>query len=315
MKKRNGEAAGAASGQPTRMARFGKYMGKHWHGYVFIAPVMLGILFFTLVPMLQSLYYSFFRYYNVVKPPSGFGLFNFRRMMLDPDFWQALKVTGIYTVISIPVMMVLSFLLALLLNRNFKGIGVFRVLIYLPVVIPVTVSGIIWRNFTEVDFGLANAFLEALGLPRFTFFDAADTSMFSLIFFNLWGLGGGMILWLSALKNVPPALYEAAEIDGAGRMRKLVSITIPQSGPLFLYNMITLTIATVQFNGTIAFAPNTGAGNNDATLMLGVKVYIEAFRRTNIGYASALSWVLMIITAAITLIMFKVDKRLNDGNY
>ena len=148
MKKRNGEAAGAASGQPTRMARFGKYMGKHWHGYVFIAPVMLGILFFTLVPMLQSLYYSFFRYYNVVKPPSGFGLFNFRRMMLDPDFWQALKVTGIYTVISIPVMMVLSFLLALLLNRNFKGIGVFRVLIYLPVVIPVTVSGIIWRNFT-----------------------------------------------------------------------------------------------------------------------------------------------------------------------
>lgn len=110
MKKRNGEAAGAASGQPTRMARFGKYMGKHWHGYVFIAPVMLGILFFTLVPMLQSLYYSFFRYYNVVKPPSGFGLFNFRRMMLDPDFWQALKVTGIYTVISIPVMMVLSFL-------------------------------------------------------------------------------------------------------------------------------------------------------------------------------------------------------------
>lgn len=166
MKKRNGEAAGAASGQPTRMARFGKYMGKHWHGYVFIAPVMLGILFFTLVPMLQSLYYSFFRYYNVVKPPSGFGLFNFRRMMLDPDFWQALKVTGIYTVISIPVMMVLSFLLALLLNRNFKGIGVFRVLIYLPVVIPVTVSGIIWRNFTEVDFGLANAFLEALGLPR-----------------------------------------------------------------------------------------------------------------------------------------------------
>ena len=98
-------------------------------------------------------------------------------------------------------------------------------------------------------------------------------------------------------------------------MRKLVSITIPQSGPLFLYNMITLTIATVQFNGTIAFAPNTGAGNNDATLMLGVKVYIEAFRRTNIGYASALSWVLMIITAAITLIMFKVDKRLNDGNY
>ena len=310
MKKRNGEAAGAASGQPTRMARFGKYMGKHWHGYVFIAPVMLGILFFTLVPMLQSLYYSFFRYYNVVKPPSGFGLFNFRRMMLDPDFWQALKVTGIYTVISIPVMMVLSFLLALLLNRNFKGIGVFRVLIYLPVVIPVTVSGIIWRNFTEVDFGLANAFLEALGLPRFTFFDAADTSMFSLIFFNLWGLGGGMILWLSALKNVPPALYEAAEIDGAGRGRRLISITIPMCTPMIFYNLIMNIIGSLQTFGSVYTLTGGSTGEENSLLFYLMKVYNDAFnfQGKTIGYACAESWVLFLIIAALTAVVFKTSK-------
>ena len=240
---------------------------------------------------------------TVVRFDAGYDL-----AYLTADFYLVLVLIFLYAPIA--VMMVLSFLLALLLNRNFKGIGVFRVLIYLPVVIPVTVSGIIWRNFTEVDFGLANAFLEALGLPRFTFFDAADTSMFSLIFFNLWGLGGGMILWLSALKNVPPALYEAAEIDGAGRGRRLISITIPMCTPMIFYNLIMNIIGSLQTFGSVYTLTGGSTGEENSLLFYLMKVYNDAFnfQGKTMGYACAESWVLFLIIAALTAVVFKTSK-------
>ena len=304
-------AAAAKAGAEGWRKRFCAYLRKHWHGYVFIAPVMLGILFFTLVPMLQSLYYSFFRYYNVMSPPSGFGLYNFKRMFsFDNDFAQALKVTGIYTVVSIPLMMVLSFLLALLLNQKFRGIGIFRVLIYLPVILPVTVSGIVWRNFTDVDFGLANALLEAVGLPRFSFFESASTSMFSLIFFGLWGLGGGMILWLSALKNVPPALYEAAEIDGANAWTRLVKITVPMCTPMIFYNLIMNIINALQVFGSVYTLTGGSTGADNSLLFYLMKVYNDAFniQGKTMGYACAESWILFLIIAALTALVFKTSK-------
>ena len=289
---------------------FAKYMRKHWYGYVFIAPVMLGILLFTLMPMLQSLYFSFFRYYNVISAPRGFGLFNYKSMWLDKDFLQALKVTGIYSVISIPVMMTLSYMLALLLNKKIRGIGVFRVLIYLPVIIPVTVSGIIWRNFTEVDFGLANAFLQTIGLPKFSFFDSPDTSMFSLVFFGLWGLGGGMILWLSALKNVPPELYEAADIDGANRFTKLFRITLPMCTPMIFYNLIMNIIGAFQTFGSVYTLTGGSAGAENSLLFYLMKVYNDAFnfQGKTMGYACAESWVLFMIIALLTALVFKTSK-------
>ncbi|MBS1314139.1 MAG: sugar ABC transporter permease [Clostridia bacterium] len=287
-------------------------------GWLFILPTVAGLCIFTLAPIIQSVMYSFHDY-DMTTKYDFVGLGNYIKMFRDPAVRTAFRNTLIFGAGNIAMVLVLTYALALLLNLKIPGIKIFRVVYYLPCVIPAIAGGILWSNIMKYGTespGIFNQIRMFFGLSPSSYFFSSDLEAIrSILVMNLWSLGGGTIIWLAAFKNIPEQLYEAAEIDGAGRMRKLVSITIPQSGPLFLYNMITLTIATVQFNGTIAFAPNTGAGNNDATLMLGVKVYIEAFRRTNIGYASALSWVLMIITAAITLIMFKVDKRLNDGNY
>ncbi len=283
---------------------------KSWQGWLFISPVLLGIAFFTVLPMAESLYFSFFREYNVITPPKGFGLFNYRLMFLQKDFWQAVKVTGVYTVITIPLYMTLSFMLALLLNSKIKGVGIYRVLIYLPVIIPVTVSGIIWKNFTETDFGLANAIITGLGFEKFPFFDEAATSMPSLVIMGLWSLGGGMVLWLSSLKNVPQNLYEAAEIDGANGFVKLFRITIPMCTPMIFYNLIMNIIGSLQTFGSVMTLTGGSSGEGNSMLFYLMKVYNDAFNISGktMGLACAESWFLFFIIAVLTATVFKTSR-------
>lgn len=283
---------------------------KSWHGWLFISPVLLGIAFFTFLPMAESFYFSFFRRYNVITAPEGFGLFNYKLMFQQKDFWQSVKVTFLYTVTSIPLYMVLSFLLAVLLNSKIKGVGVYRVLIYLPVIIPVTVSGILWRNFTDVDFGLANEMLKSLGFGRSQFFESAKTAMPSLIAMGLWNLGGGMVLWLSALKNVPQNLYEAADIDGANAFTKLFRITIPMCTPMIFYNLIMNIIGSLQTFGSVVALTGGSAGEGNSLLFYLMKVYNDAFNISGktMGLACAESWVLFAVIAILTAIVFKTSK-------
>lgn len=293
-----------------RGERLKKAIKKEWYGWVFIAPVMLGIALFTMVPMGESLYFSFFRYYNVITPPQGFGVFNYWLMFHHKDFWQAIRVTFGYTVITIPLYMILSFLLALVLNSKIRGVGVYRVLIYLPVIIPVTVSGILWRNFTDVDFGLANEILVSLGIGRLPFFEEAASSMPTLIVLGLWGLGGGMVLWLSALKNVPQNLYEAAEIDGANGFIKLVYITVPMCTPIIFYNLVLNIINSLQTFGSVLTLTGGSAGEGDSLLFYMMKVYNDAFNIAGktMGLACAESWILFIVIAALTAVIFKTSR-------
>ena len=301
-----------------KFASIKKKLKKSVAGWLFILPTVVGLCVFTLYPILQSIMYSFHKY-DMITVFEFVGINNYLQIFRDPAVVKAFKNTLLFCVCNIPMVLVLSYALALLLNMKLPGMKIFRVVYYLPCVIPSIAGGILWSAImkygTEAP-GIFNQIRLALGMDLSMYFNASDfEAIRSILVMNLWSLGGGTVVWLAAFKNIPEQLYEAAEIDGAGRLTKLFFINIPQSGPLVLYQMITLMISTIQFNGTIAFAPYTGAGNNDATLMLGVKIYIEAFRRTNIGYAAAMSWVLMIITAIITVIMFKVDKRINDGNY
>ena len=272
-----------------RGERLKKAIKNEWYGWVFISPVMLGIALFTLVPMIESLYFSFFRYYNVITSPEGFGLFNYKLMFQQDDFWQSVRVTFTYTAITIPLYMVLSFLLALLLNSKIKGVGIYRVLIYLPVIIPVTVSGIIWRNFTDVDFGLANEILTSIGIGRLQFFESASSSMPTLIVMGLWGLGGGMVLWLSSLKNVPQNLYEAAEIDGANGFIRLIYITIPMCTPIIFYNLVLNVINSLQTFGSVLTLTGGSAGADDSLLFYMMKVYNDAFNISGKTMGLALS--------------------------
>lgn len=293
-----------------RGERLKKAIKNEWYGWVFISPVMLGIALFTLVPMIESLYFSFFRYYNVITPPEGFGLFNYKLMFQQDDFWQSVRVTFTYTAITIPLYMVLSFLLALLLNSKIKGVGIYRVLIYLPVIIPVTVSGIIWRNFTDVDFGLANEILTSIGIGRLQFFESASSSMPTLIVMGLWGLGGGMVLWLSSLKNVPQNLYEAAEIDGANGFIRLIYITIPMCTPIIFYNLVLNVINSLQTFGSVLTLTGGSAGADDSLLFYMMKVYNDAFNISGktMGLACAESWMLFVVIALLTAVIFKTSR-------
>lgn len=271
----------------------------------------VGICVFTLVPIVQSFYYSFFNY-DVVSVFDFVGFGNYIKVFTESEMSKVVTNTLFFAAVNIPVVMCGSYLLALFLNVNVKGIKVFRVLYYLPCVMPAIVGGIVWsylmRDNPETP-GIFNQFLISLGLSSSAFFNAENlTAILSIVLMNLWSLGGGTIIWLAQFKNIPKQLYEAAEMDGAGAGRKFFSITLPMSTPMIFYNLITTFILTLQFNGTLTFAPNGGRGNDKATYMFGLKIYHEAFRRYNMGYACALAWVLVVAVGLLTGLVFKTNK-------
>lgn len=286
---------------------------KNYQGWLFNAPLLIGLLLFTVIPMFVSFYFSFLETDGLTQRFIGFE--NYARVFTrDRTFWKTVGNTLTYALISIPLNLVLSYLLALLVNRNAKGVKTFRVLYYLPVIIPMVAVGLLWKDMMDPTYGIFNKFLTALGFDRYPFFTQASTSMISLIFMNLWNIGGGMILWIAAFKNIPSTLYEAADIDGASAFQKFYKITIPMSTPTIFFNVVISVIGTLQYNGTLTFAPRDGRGVDDSLFMYGVKIYWEAFNRGNIGYASALAWLLLILIAVLTFILFKTSKWVFYGD-
>ncbi len=275
-------------------------------GWVCCSPLIIGLALFTAIPMFCSLIWSFFWYDGFNMSPAGFG--NFVHAFTDAQVGTAALNTLIYACVNIPLNLVLSYFLALLVNNSHKFTRVFRVLFYLPVVIPAVVSGLLWKDLFDNTYGIFNKILTSLGLDKFPFFMDPKTAMFSLIFMGLWGIGGGMILWLSAFKNIPKDLYESAKVDGANAFQRFCHITIPMSTPIIFFNLVTSVIGSLQYNGTLIFAPRDGRGYEDSLLLYGVKIYWEAIRVGDIGYASALSWLLCIVISLLTFVLFKTSK-------
>ena len=285
-------------------------------GWIFVLPLVVGMLVFTLYPVLKSLIYSFHRYNDAsVYEFIGFG--NFRLMFTD-DSEEILKVfsnTFLYAIITVPLNLFLSYFLAVIVNQKIRGVNVFRVLYYLPVVIPGVISGVIFSQmFDNTNFGLFNSVLKSLGRSEpFPFFTSEKTAMFSAVLMNFWTIGASMILWLSALKNIPQGLYEAAKIDGAGVWTRVFKITIPRYTPMIFYNLITSIIGALQTNATMVYAPNGGRGEGDSLYFIAVKIYTE-FASGYYGYASAVAWVLFVVIAILTFITFKTNKWVYTGD-
>lgn len=297
---------------------FKRQLKKSIPGWIFILPMLFGICVFTLYPMVQSIMYSFHDYDMITKYDFvGFG--QYVKLFKDPVIIKAITNTFLFSIINVPMMIVLTYLLAIVLNSKLPGIKAFRVIYYLPCVIPAIAGGIVWsaimKSGTEAP-GIFNQLRDLLGIkPSLYFYSRNFESIRSILVMNIWGVGSGVITWIAAFQNIPEQLYEAAKIDGANKFVQLFRITVPLSAPMLLYNLITLLITNLQFSGTLTFAPNMGAGYDNSTLFLGVKIYNEAFRRLNIGYAAALSWVLLIITAIFTAITFKINKVTDNGAY
>ncbi len=271
-------------------------------GYIFIAPFMLGFLFWFLIPALTAVW-LLFQDWNMISPARFVGLANVRRMFEDKLFWQALKVTSNYTVISVPLSLVMGFLLALLMNSKVKGITVFRTIYYLPSIVPAVANSVLWAWILNSEFGLLNALIRSIGFAKIRWLQEPRWALPALILMSLWGLGGGMVIYLAGLQGIPQVFYEAAEIDGAGRWSRLRHVTIPLMSPVIFFNLVMGIIGTFQIFTAGYLITNGGPQN--ATLFYVLYLYRNAFEYLSMGYAATLAWALFFIIMALTLLVFK----------
>jgi multiple sugar transport system permease protein len=276
-------------------------------GYIFIMPFILGFLLWFLIPALTSLWMAF-QDWNMITPPKFVVLDNFQSLFTDKLFWQALKVTTVYTVVSVPVNMVVAFGLALLMNTKVRGIAAFRTIYYMPSIVPAVANAVLWAWILNSEFGLLNALLHAVGLPKVLWLQEPEWALPALILMSLWGLGATMVTYLAGLQGIPDVFYEAAEIDGAGAWTKLRNITIPLMSPVIFFNLIMGIISTFQIF-TAGYLITDG-GPQNATLFFVLYLYRNAFQYLNMGYAAALAWVLFFIIMGLTAFVFRGIGRL-----
>jgi multiple sugar transport system permease protein len=270
--------------------------------YLAISPWLIGFLAFTLVPMAISLYLGFTRW-DLFGSPRWIGLDNYLRMGRDPLFGQALKVTTIYTLVYVPAELIGGLSLALLVNQKVRGVGGFRTIFYLPSVLAGVAYVVLWMWIFNPQGGLLNTLLAAIGIQGPRWLIDPQWALPALLLMTFWGWGRSMVIFLAGLQGVPPELYEAAAIDGAGDWAKLWRITIPMITPTILFALILSIISTFQ-TFTSAFVATDG-GPLNATLFYVLYIYRQAFQFFRMGYAAALAWVLFLIVLVLTAILFR----------
>ena len=276
-------------------------------GYLFVGPFILGVLFWVLYPALMAAWLTFQKW-NLITPAEFIGLGNFQTMLKDTLFWKSLKVTSIYTFTSVPLSLILSFLLALLINTKVRGIAFFRTVYYLPSIVPAVASAVLWAWIFNTDFGLLNGILNYFGVHKIAWLQETRWALPALILMSLWGVGQAMIIFLAGLQGIDDIYYEAAKIDGAGRWAQLVHVTIPMMSSVIFFNLILGVINSFQVF-TAGYLITSG-GPQNSTLFYVLYLYRNGFQFLKMGYASALSWVLFFIILIFTLIIFKtVGKR------
>ena len=277
-------------------------------GYAFISPFLLGFLIFTAFPIAASLYLSFTDY-NLFSPPSWVGLEQYQTMFTgDPKFWKSLRVTFIYVFAGVPLRLSFALLVALLLNRASRAIGVYRTVYYLPSIIGGSVAvSIMWRNLYG-DEGVINKALNFFGLESVRWFADPLAALWMLITLSVWQFGSSMLIFLAGLKNIPPSLYEAASVDGANPLQRFFRITMPLLTPVILFNTIMQTIAAfMTFIPAYIISKGEG-GPLDGTLLYSLYLFRQAFVFYDMGYASAMAWILLLIVALLTALVFATSK-------
>ena len=271
-------------------------------GYLFIAPTVLGFLIWIARPMLFSAWLSLTEWV-LLSPPQFVGFNNYVTMFQEPLFWQSLKVTFYFTLVSVPLFQVAALAVALLMNVNVRGISVFRTIYYLPSIVPLVANAMLWAWILNSDFGLLNAVLRYFGLPKVLWLQDPRWAMPALITMSLWGIGGAMLIYLAGLQGVPQQLYEAAELDGANFWHRFRHVTIPMLSPVIFFNLLMGLIGALQTftQGYII----TDGGPQNSTLFYALYLYRRAFTDFRMGYAAALAWVLFMIVLVLSVFVFR----------
>lgn len=273
--------------------------------YLFILPWIVGFIGFTAFPAGFSLFMSAFDW-SIVGEREFVGLGNYTRMFEDEVFYLAMANTAKYAALLVPLGIALSLALAMLLSKNVRRMGFFKTAFYVPTLLTGVALAIVW-GWILSDRGVLNFFVDALGGPQIRWLTDPGVALWAVVLTTFFGQGAQMLIFLSALKNVPSELYEAATIDGAGAGRRFVTITLPMIGPAIVFNTIISLIAAFQ---QITVVLNlTGGGPDKATYFYSLFVYQNAFVRGNLGYAAANAWVMLVAVLALTLLFIKLSRR------
>ncbi|MGY1720955.1 carbohydrate ABC transporter permease [Blastococcus sp. SYSU DS0552] len=276
--------------------------------YLFLAPWFAGLLFITAGPILASAYLSFTDY-SLIGSPEWVGLANFERMFDDPRFYQSLRVTFTYVVVSVPLQLAFALFLAMILDRGLRGLALYRSIYYLPSLIGGSVAiAILWRQIFGSD-GLLNQVLRFVGFDNPPgWVSDPDYALGTLIVLNVWTFGAPMVIFLAGLRQIPTMYYEAASLDGAGKVRQFFQVTLPLLSPIIFFNLVLQTINAFQ-TFTQAFIVSGGTGGPaDSTLFYTLYLYQRGFGNFDMGYASALAWFLLLIVGGLTAINFLASK-------
>jgi multiple sugar transport system permease protein len=277
-------------------------------GLLFISPWLIGFCVFLLYPIYYTIKISFTRYTGFGQP-EWIGLDNYRHMINDNQFWSAVYNTLYYTVLAVPVGVVVAMVLALAMNQPLPEVGIFRTIIYIPSIIPLFTLTFIYQVLMNPTQGIFNRILMFFGLPNVNWFGDPAYAKLALVILAQYGAGQAAIVFLAALKGIPGSLHEAASLDGAGIIRRYFNITLPLMTPVILYDIILgLSLGLQIFTQVYILGGDPPGSPAGSTMMYVLYLYLNAFRYSALGYAAAMAWVLFLVTLVLALIIFKSSK-------
>jgi multiple sugar transport system permease protein len=279
------------------------HINKPWEAYVFLTPWLIGLLCFTVIPMIMSLYFSFTQY-DMANAPKWVGLGNYIDMARDPRLLKSLQVTFTYVGLSIPLQLSFALFLAAVLKKNRRGVSFYRAIYYLPSLFGGSVAvALLWRQIFNKT-GIINRLLALLGVAGKNWIATPSTVLYTLVALAVWQFGASMVVFLGGLKQISNDYYEAAEIDGANKIQIFFKITMPLLTPMVFFNLVMTIINAFQaFTPSYIISQGTG-GPMDSTMFYTLYLYTKGFRQYAMGYASAMAWVLLLIIAIVTALMF-----------
>lgn len=288
-------------------------------GLLFASPFLVGFALLFAYPIASSGVYSFTSF-NLFQPPTWIGLANYRELMGDSVFWTALGNTAVLTLVGVPLTILISLLGAHILNLPVRGQPLYRALLYVPVVVPVVVGSYLWRWLLNTQYGFVDYFLGLLGLPQPAWLTQPAWGRPAVLIVTMWAIGSTMLIYLAALKDVPQELYEAAQLDGAGSWKRFLNVTWPALTPITLFQIFVVMVSFLQIftqpyllsqdataNNSTGNAGGNGAGNS--MLTIATYIYENAFQFLKMGYASAIAWILFVIIAVISILLFLTSKK------
>lgn len=271
-------------------------------------PWLIGFIIFGLYPMIMSIYYSLCRY-DVLRIPQFIGLGNYQKLLFeDPYFWTSIENTLFYTALRVPFSIIGSLLLAVLVNNAVKGVKLFRTVYFIPSIVTGVVLSVVWLWMFNPQFGLINSFLAFMGIPGPLWLLDPDWSKPAMVLMSVWSIGGGrMLVFLAAIQNIPLHLYEAVDIDGGGWWAKFKNVTVPMLSPvIFLWTVMEIIFSLQVFVEAYIM---TQGGPLNSTMFYNLYLYNKAFNDFEMGYASALAWLLLIISLIITVFQFWISRK------